>query len=167
MDNMREILFRGKRTDNGGWVYGNYIKSHSTPNLIMIEDTEPTIERLEGPFLPGMQKTRLCFQGCPRVDPSTVGQYTGLTASGKRIFEGDVIQFHKYRDEPYWVGEVRYEHCSYVAVGRMPLAYEKNVDEVPYHCPFEVQLSGIDKTTINVIGNIHDNPELMEVDHDH
>ena len=81
---------------------------------------------------------------------------------GTKIFEGDAIKFHKYRGEPDWVGVVKYEHCLYMAVGTMPLAYEKRIGEEPYYCPFEVQISGIDNTTIKVIGNIHDNPELLK-----
>ena len=56
---MREILFRGKRLDNGEWVYGNYIKSPTCKALHMIEDTEPTIS----------QAGTLSFKGCPPVDP--------------------------------------------------------------------------------------------------
>lgn len=146
---MREILFRGKRTDNGEWVYGSLrvCGDRYLPQIITLPDE---------------------FDICHfcDVDPSTVGQDTGLTDNGKRIFEGDIIQFHKFRDEPDWVGVVKHEHCSYIAVGRMPLAYEKKTGEEPYFSSFEVQMSGIDKTTIKVIGNIHDNPELTEVDHE-
>jgi uncharacterized phage protein (TIGR01671 family) len=137
---MREILFRGKREFNE-WSEGS---------LIIWEDGSCAIE-------PGSLTEPMMS-----VNPETVGQFTGLTdKNGKKIFEGDIIKFHKYRGEPDWTGVVKYEHCSYIAVGRMPLAYEKRIGEEPYFCPFEVQLSGIDKATINVIGNIHDNPELI------
>ena len=140
---MREILFRGKRISDGAWVYG----------CLFVDDKQEKCE-----ILCGYTNYRLAWE----VDPTTVGQFTGLTANSKKIFEGDVIRFHKYRGEPDWVGVVKYEHCLYMAVGRMPLAYEKRIGEEPYFCPFEVQISSIDKTTINVIGNIHDNPELLE-----
>ena len=97
------------------------------------------------------------------VDPDTIGQFVGLTdKNGKKIFEGDIIKFHKFRYEPDWTGVVQYENCTYMAVGQMPLAYEKRIDEKPTYYGFEVVMSGIDKTTIEVIGNIHDNPELLE-----
>ena len=151
---MREILFRGQTRRKGekvwmdgtpvesNWVYGGIFPG--TGDFSVIYTFDPIEKR--------------------PVYSDTIGQFTGLTdKNGKKIFEGDVIQFHKHRYEPDWVGVVKYENCLYIAAGRMPLAYEKRIGEEPYFCPFEVQISGIDKTTIKVIGNIHDNPELLEV----
>ncbi len=149
---MRAILFRGKRLDNGEWVYGSFCMD--------------AFEQLNGlcgvdGFIRLYDKDKGKMQ-MYEVYRETVGQFTGMTdKNGKRIFEGDMIQFHKYRGEPDWVGAVKYENCLYIAAGRMPLAYEKRTGEEPYFCPFEVQISSIDKTTIKVIGNIHDNPELI------
>ena len=142
---MREILFRGKREYNGEWVYGSLLLWNDGDAEICFSRSEEHEE-----------------QSKVLVYPETVGQFTGLTdKNGKKIFEGDVIKFHKYRGEPDWVGTIRYEHCCYIATGRMPVAYEKRKNEKPFYHPFEVVLSGIDKTTIEVIGNIHDNPELL------
>lgn len=140
---MREILFRGRRKDNGEWVNGSFWDE-----------------------IPGELGGIAQYGSCVfhHVDLTTVGQFTGLKdKNGKKIFEGDVIQFHKFRDEPDWVGLITYDCCSYIAIGRMPLAYEKRIGEEAFYCPFEVAVSGIDKATIKVIGNIHDNPELLEV----
>ena len=69
---MREILFRGKRTDNGKWIYGNYCYAE----LIDKSGYEDLIIEQ-----PADGETR-------RVIPKTVGQYTGLTdKNGKKIFE--------------------------------------------------------------------------------
>ena len=73
---MREILFRGKRIDNGEWVEGFYslINNNHGMKPAIITGTE------KGCFIPEF------------VDPATVGQFTGLTdKNGKKIFEGDIV----------------------------------------------------------------------------
>ena len=88
---MREILFRGKRIDNGEWIEGDLVHS-----VYKIGDT------CVGKFG--------CTLGMHRVDHYTVGQYTGLNdKNGKRIFEGDILSLRTGRQHV-----VRFEDGAFV-----------------------------------------------------
>lgn len=129
---MREILFRGKRIDNGKWVEGYLYITHNGEYEIGNYDAEVNIERL----------TYI-------VDPSTVGQYTGLTdKNGKRIFEGDILEHHAQRDIIITRGVVNWDERNARWACQM-----KTMNPCFYmHNPAAVE----------VIGNIHDNPELLK-----
>lgn len=126
---MREILFRGKRKDNGAWVEGYYIETLRYNNLHWIWNGKEHIE----------------------IDPETVGQYTGLKdKNDKRIFEGDIV---------------RIEERGRVAEGGI-IVFRNS-------CPGgwivtdkteEASCSLAWRSCVEVIGNIHDNPELLEVE---
>lgn len=126
---MREILFRGKRVDNGEWVYGAYY------GLCRITNKADGFE-----YKHLMRQSN--DEPLYRVIPETVGEYTGLTdKNGKRIFEGDIV-WSQYRT----LGVVEWddEECSYlVNIG--------NNWQTMNYCKYQV------------VGNIHDNPELLEV----
>ena len=84
---MREILFRGKRIDNGEWTQGAYFpKNDNYPATIYTDD--------------GLGAS---------VDPATVGQYTGLTdKNGKKIFEGDIVVEYDFFGEIFAMGPVEW-----------------------------------------------------------
>lgn len=129
---MREILFRGKRTDNGEWVFGDLVHFPDRTKIDTHKNGQP-------------------WRGYD-VDPDTVGQFTGLTdKNGKRIFEGDIVSVKigglKRK------GVVFYEDIA-TRFG-LAIGTEKN---------FSFLGRQMAKTyEAEVIGNIHDNTELMEV----
>ena len=132
---MREILFRGKWKNSGEWVYGNLFNPDKTdtPTQICI----------------GTYIARTCYE----IDPETVCQYTGLTdKNGRKIFEGDIVVFADFfndeihRGVVYWCDLAFWFDCT-----------ETEGDEGIY------SLAYISANILEVIGNIYDNPELLEV----
>lgn len=129
---MREILFRGKRVDNGEWVYGNFIEDKwgddngNTVYAILQDRVAPEIAALWTSVI---------------VIPETVGEYTGLTdKNGKRIFEGDIVKlFNEY------AAVIIFESARFL------------VKWEGYNLQFSLE----DSPDIEVIGNIHDNPEFL------
>ena len=145
-ENMREILFRGKCTDTGKWYEGQYIHLHKTTCCFKEDyDKNPdndihqiVFERMTDWCLPN-QHLRA------DVIPETVGQYTGLTdKNGKKIFEGDIVNIEY--DTKVENAVIEYHGVSFYGATPADL-WELN-----------------DYYAIEVIGNIHDNPELLEVE---
>lgn len=132
------FLCRGKRKDNGEWVDGNLVYTRTTTLGVVTE-----IYTLEMSY---------------QVIPETVGQCTGLKdKNGKLIFEGDIVEYmDAYSDcngeytEFMNEGEVAYEDGSYFITNRSSVEMSDIV--------YKGKLDG------NIIGNIHDNPELLEVE---
>ena len=134
---MREILFRGKRLDNGEWVQGDL---NQWIDAVYISADNAY----------SYSKTNWL------VDAATIGQYTGLTdINCKKIFEGDIVAARITSPSGGYTGvwEVDY----YTKYGYFYLKKEKN------NLLFDGNWSyGV--TKLEVIGNIHDNPELQEDD---
>ena len=137
---MREILFRGKRVDNGEWVYGYY------QNLCGFH--EIVTENKEKSF------SVITYQ----VMPETIEQFTGLTdKNGKKIFEGDIV-----KDEYNRIMLVVWREEFYGYAFKL-LSYDKEKYPWSNNFLFASQLREW-KGCLDVIGNIHDNPELLEKD---
>ena len=139
-----EILFRGKRLDNGEWVYG-------VP-LFDWADCSPEFKNQhKGELLIFYGWDSRCQEYYEfEVDPATVGQYTGLTdKNGKKIFVGDIVKCHLCYD-----------------MGRYPTYTVKMetaiIHTVKFHDEYVSPLCRC-VSSYEVIGNIHDNPELLEV----
>lgn len=143
---MREILFRGKRVDNGEWIYGVPITDKATGDAYIITSTAGAYLRSE--------INNMCATGF-RAIPETVGQYTGLKdKNGTRIFEGDILIYEydgEYDpDEKYlvaWDNDEAAFRVNYYLKGEY-IHYES----ITPHQYFEI------------IGNIYDNPELLKGD---
>lgn len=144
---MREILFRGKATNrsrnreyrtrykNGDWVYGLLTDAENYAGFAEMTNTNG---------VSGIE-----------VDKNTIGQYTGLTDhKDTKIFEGDICRFREWSNgEMCWVGKVHFEHQQFVISG------DKNKE---CETSFTLVMSRFISENIEVIGNIHDNPELLQ-----
>lgn len=144
---MREILFRGKRVDNGGWAYGDYHKFTCTTSSI---SPVPTY------YIMG---TDASSKAQIWVDSTTIGQYTGLQdKNGKKIFEGDICDFTVFDccdNDTQYRGVVTY-------VGSRFMLW-KSVESEYYGADGGFDLDWVisQDDEFEIIGNIHDNPELL------
>lgn len=157
---IREIEFRGKRVSDGEWIVGNLvINKVDTPmrfyKVYRICDNTYGFtdeEGFEPDFMCGYDE---------EVVPSTVGQYTGLTdKNGRKIFEGDMLKIAKKMDGmgTYYSPAIEYPVKVVVRWDMCAWLWETITKDKRYitfpdaWCHFEFE----------VIGNIHDNPELLK-----
>lgn len=132
---MREILFRGKLEDCDEWVYGAYIQKS---NIIVDES--------------GIDWA---------VTPETVGQYTGLTdKNGKKIFEGDIIE--QIRGKDAYGKNLFVRFC--INFSEDYLSYQAFANGLKGYSYAGISFAKFCWKNVNnkVIGNIHDNPELLK-----
>ena len=157
---MREIKFRGKCIDMSNDMYGKWIFGHLVVRPIHDNSGDRYFICEAGhKFIKCIGKMTSTYE----VDPETVGQYTGLTdKNGKKIFEDDIIKTH-YANAPKadFIEQVVFHN------GRFCAMFEHNkmgmlsslVDGIK-HIP---QDESVYMEFCEVIGNIHDNPELIAV----
>jgi uncharacterized phage protein (TIGR01671 family) len=138
----REIMFRGKRIDNSEWVYGVPVVRFD--GLVSMVD----------------------YCGGNPVHAETVGQYLELfDDNGDEIYQGDIVKVH-HKGETYtpYVSEVYFEpHCG-AMVKSHPSHIEMGHDQFRHlsgYCDYGV--GGNPEVCCEIIGNIHDNPEMLEV----
>jgi uncharacterized phage protein (TIGR01671 family) len=151
----REILFKAKRKDNGKWVEGYYCKLDETTYCIS-ED----YERHPVPTHHYILQETMTDWGLPNkfyqfeIDPDTLSQYTGLTdKNGNKIWENDICdRKEKYPEIVVFnKGDWQLDY-SYV--------FGKEIHTDACNLGFYV----CERKCVEVIGNIFDNPELLEVE---
>lgn len=139
---MREILFRGKRIDNGEWVYGSSFRLNEKLN----------------PFIMLINRGGESYE----VDNDARGLYTGLKdKNGTWIFEGDILRYSEQSEHFRYLNNV----CFAVFYDNLNacFAVERYVNG-NYEC--KKRLTAFNPSEhLEVIGNIHDNPELLEGEH--
>lgn len=151
---MREIIFRGKRIDNRRWVEGHLVVCETNGRSFITE----LIEVDEDSWLYW------------EVDPNTVGQYTGLTdKNGTKIYEGDIVAFTFHSD---LAEHARFEERPEITENHVILFHDGSFwmkrivvpDSLIVHLyGGRTMLESLWKHRIEVIGNIHDNPELAKI----
>lgn len=145
---MREILFRGKRCDNGEWAEGFYARAdHHWHKNGMHKDWIICGASANGGWFALHNKYA--------VKTGSVGQFTGLTdKNGKKIFDGDIVRSYDpdYPDSKMdcGIGQVEFYAGLWYVSGEVHNSL--------------YDLSTICCKELEVIGNIHDDPELLEVE---
>lgn len=159
----REILFKGERFDNRGWIEGYFAQQKGKCYIC----TNP-YQIMDGYSSKSGQ--HYGFGDFYEIDPGTICQYTGLNdKNGRKIFEGDIIQFEDTGEEGYEYKEA-FDFTNKAKVvwnkGRFELdSFWNNnsgVMETMNDCPDEFY--DMFEYYSEVIGNIFDNPELIGSD---
>ncbi len=156
---MRTIEFRGKRVDNGKFAYGFLVKIFDGRSFIIPENSGSLHK---SPYIPYKYE----------VSPKTIGQFTGLLdKNNKKIYEGDITRIELLS------GEVHYFEVVIRTVIRKVINHQGFVDHTS-----KVAITGVvfiwngfelfpcvddegiaDSSNMEVVGNIHDNHELLKL----
>lgn len=136
----REIKFRGKSLDNREWLYG-YLMPSTKPKIhpnakYSISVSTEILHSID----------RYIYE----VETDTIGQYTGLKdCNGNEIYEGDIVSKHCVDNDEIYICEWIEKYACF--------AFIENVE---YGNPYYFQKC--DEHKLEIIGNIHDNPELIK-----
>ena len=132
---IRRIVFRGKRTDTREWVYGDLIENQGRYYIYHATSDTTRVNEDNSILVLGEE-----------VDLDTVGQYTGLKDRiGKDVWEGDLLSSDGI------VCEVAYDEYR--------ASFHLIIDKIKGSTPLGDMMRSFE---FQVIGNIHDNPELLE-----
>ena len=131
---MREIKFRGKSILTDEWFYGDLVHSPDKKRTAILVNDKDSYDECE-------------------VDPETVGQFTGLMdKNGAEIYEGDIVEWEK--DNRKYVVKF-WEGMFYASV-------EEYNEGILGGFPLHVFTQGDEGYRCEIVGNIHDNTELLK-----
>lgn len=142
---MRVIKFRGKSIDEGKWVYGDllqfYLNGEPVKSNFSILPFE--VEKIDEHAYEN-QPVSICYD--------TIGQFTGMyDKNGYEIYDGDIIKITNSNE------------AKHVAYSDKEAAFGIQYSDGDFFA-FAFDISGISEDCYEVIGNIHDNPELLKGD---
>ncbi len=130
---MRPIKFRGKRIDNGKWIFGD-----------LIQDSKGAVAI--------WPIASVNSDGMEEVHPSSIGQFTGLhDRNGKEIYEGDILKRYNKQGKTM--------HVNWFGPQFGCVQHWDGVDGEGSWYP----LDNYDMCQWEIVGNIHDNPELIDI----
>ena len=136
----REILFKAKRKDNGEWVEGYYVYCRKRHYILPVLNKAIGFDEREDEWV--------------EVDPDTICQYTGLTdKNGEKIWGNDICD----RKE-------KYPEIVTYNKGDWQLDYSYALGKEKHFCACNLGFYACERECVEVIGNVFDNPELLEAE---
>ena len=153
---MREIIFRGKRKDNGEWVEGYYARKG------VDKDTFKHFICVMTFNVNGNTYSSMFYLTDIEVIPETVGQYTGLTdKNGTKIFEGDILKIIDGKE--IIIASVKFgDYNQPDKILKTHIGFYFDIANLVSYRKDIGYWFGKTFSEIEVIGNVHDNPELLQ-----
>lgn len=161
---MKTIKFRGKRIDNKEWVYG-YLYKLPLPKgevcMILTQDNIHLDDHLE----PKYHLAFTLWADLFVVDPTTIGQFTGLIdKNSKEIFEGDILLWTRknVHIEGHQPQDLLYKCVVYYDNDKCAFQFRCELSCGACVGCLDFDDDRADESFVEVIGNIHDNPDLIK-----